>query len=276
MGDVAGEPPRYEVGGSRVTIGSAATLRLPVHAYRGRLTGMFFDTSKCFLLPSAIQGVQGLVDYFLDHPGCQVLVVGHTDARGDAAYNLTLSEERAASIAAFLREDHAAWMEWFGAGKPADKRWGARELQYMLSRLPAKSDDTYYEGEPSGVEDAETKAAVKAFQKAQGLPEDGNAKDGATREAVVKAYMAIDGTSLPEGTPLETHGCGKFHPAVAGKPDEPKNRRAEVFLFVGPIEPAAKKCAAPGCAEYEKWVAACIETLDLGDGPLSELSLIHI
>jgi len=90
MGE-AGGPRRYQVGGLRLSIGAQHTVELPVHAYRGRLTGMFFDTAKCCLLPSAMLGIQGLIDYFLDHPGATVLVVGHTDTRGDATYNLPLT-----------------------------------------------------------------------------------------------------------------------------------------------------------------------------------------
>jgi len=276
MGE-AGDRKRYEGGGLRLAIGSQHTVELPVYAYRGRLTGMFFDTAKSFLLPSAMNGIQGLVDYFLDHPGSTVLVVGHTDTVGDATYNLQLSEERAAAIVDFLLENAAGWMAWFGAGKSQEKRWGSREVQHMLTVLPPGAAESFYEGPPSGVDDPPTKSAVKEFQiwsnhnRGTSLPETG-AQNDATRKEIVRAYMAIDGTSLPAGTPVEKHGCGLFHNEVPRGPnaDEPKNRRAEVFLFVGPVEPPAQKCRAPGCAEYPQWVAACVETIDLGAGSLAE------
>lgn len=66
---------------------------------------MFFDTDKCFLLPTAMPTVQKLKQLYDDYPGSTVLVVGHTDASGGAAYNDLLSLERAESVIAF---DHRA------------------------------------------------------------------------------------------------------------------------------------------------------------------------
>ncbi|MFS4439266.1 OmpA family protein [Paracoccaceae bacterium GXU_MW_L88] len=42
------------------------------------------------------------------NPGPAVNVVGHTDSKGEDAYNQTLSEERAASVMAFLQENDVA------------------------------------------------------------------------------------------------------------------------------------------------------------------------
>ena len=54
-----------------------------------RLTGMFFDLGKCFLLPSAMQGIREIKKRFDANPKVDLLVVGHTDTSGQDAYNLT-------------------------------------------------------------------------------------------------------------------------------------------------------------------------------------------
>ena len=43
-----------------------------------------------------------------------MLVVGHADLAGSDTYILTLSEERADSIAAFLRDRVDPWLAWYG------------------------------------------------------------------------------------------------------------------------------------------------------------------
>ena len=47
-----------------------------------RLVGAFFDTNKCFLLPSAMTGIRKLVEVYDKHPNGEMLVVGHTDTSG--------------------------------------------------------------------------------------------------------------------------------------------------------------------------------------------------
>ena len=267
MGD--GAATRYEAN-AKIPIGTPTTLRLPVHAYRGRLTGMYFETSKSFLLPGALDGMQGLVDYFLDHPGCKLLVVGHTDSKGDAAYNLALSEERAQSIADFLREDHGAWLAWFGAAKPAEKRWGTREVQPMLSVLPP-NEEPFYEGPPSGKDDP-TKSAVTAFQL-EVAPERQSSESG-TREALVKGTRAR-WPSLPAALPWRpTVAARRIRPSPQAADEEPKNRRAEGSLRGTDRAPRAesKRGVAPSIAVGR----ACVETLDFSDGPLAETRKLEL
>jgi hypothetical protein len=243
---------------------------------------MLFDTDKSFLLPGAMLGIRGLVNYFNEHPGSEVLVIGHTDTKGTDSYNLPLSVERAESIAAFLREDASAWMAWFDGDKPSEKRWDTREVQLMLTALPDTSTP-FYTPPVDGTSGPKTTAAIKQFQtfsndnRGTSLKVDGI--DGPlTRKALVEAYMAIEGTSLPDGTSLQTHGCGSFHPEVPTGPgvDEPQNRRAEVFLFTDGIKPPPQRCAAPGCGEYPQWLAALVETIDLDATTMDEALKLEI
>ncbi len=102
----------YKVGGVSVAPGPRKQVKLPPRVYRGRLTGLLFDTNKTFLLPGSLKGIRGLRAFVDEHPGMQVLVVGHTDTVASSAYNLTLSMERAKSIAAYLTDDADFWMEF--------------------------------------------------------------------------------------------------------------------------------------------------------------------
>jgi outer membrane protein OmpA-like peptidoglycan-associated protein len=46
--------------------------------------------------------LEGLAEFLLDCPDTRVRITGHTDSVGDAAYNISLSEERAKAIADYL------------------------------------------------------------------------------------------------------------------------------------------------------------------------------
>jgi outer membrane protein OmpA-like peptidoglycan-associated protein len=257
------KPIRYARGGVKVTIGHASTVSLPPRSFHGRLTCMYFDTSKCFLLPTAMTGVRNLRRYYDQHPGLKILVNGHTDKVDTDANNLVLSEERARSIAAFLQDQVDDWLAWYGADKPFGKRWGTREDQYMLATLTDATGALYLAAPISGIPDGAMRDATTRFQQANGLTADGQAGPD-TRRALVAQYMAQDGTSLPPGTELLTHGCGESHPIDQTEDADLGNRRVEVFLFDGPIDPPPQSpCRPGGCAEYAQWVAQAIEQIDL-------------
>ena len=72
----------------------------------------------------------------------------------------------------------------------------------MLSALPAGG----YQGTASGVTDAKTRSAIKAFQKSKGLKADGKAS-GATLKAIVAGYLGLEDTTLSQDIVPVTHGC---------------------------------------------------------------------
>jgi peptidoglycan hydrolase-like protein with peptidoglycan-binding domain len=230
---------------------------------RLRLVGMFFDLNKCFLLPSAMRGIRGIKARYDEHPNSNLLIVGHTDTSGQDAYNSTLSLERADALAAYLTDAVPAWEAFFGDDKPDEKRWGTLEIQHMLTKLP-QGQPPFYEGKPNGIKDAKHKAAVTRFQEAKGLEADGIAGP-ITRQALIKDYMGIDGTTLPAGITPTTHGCGENFPvdATGDGVRDPDNRRVEVFFFAGPITPPPPgKTSARGSTEYPQWLAQVTETVD--------------
>ncbi|HLL23523.1 MAG TPA: carboxypeptidase regulatory-like domain-containing protein [Kofleriaceae bacterium] len=245
---------------TRVPIGAHTVVELPPLIWRGRLRGMLFETDKTFLLPSAMRSIRNLRLFYEDFSDLRVLIVGHADRQGDAAYNEHLSEERARAIAAFLTDAVDAWMRHY-QGTPHSARWGTREDQHMLSALG------YYAGAITDTPTAESSAALAAYQGEHGLAATGTANE-ATRRALVTEYMGQDGTSLPPGTPIVTHGCGENHPEVATADGaaEQRNRRVEMFLFEGPVEPPPRTPCST-CPEYPIWLERTVLTVDLDQDP---------
>jgi outer membrane protein OmpA-like peptidoglycan-associated protein len=241
-----------------IRIGAPSQVELPARVFCGRLTGFLFDTSKCFLLPGAVSGMREVRQFYDEHPGLDVLISGHADRAGAADCNLVLSAERAEAVEAFVLDQVERWLPWYGASKPAAKRWGTVEDQHMLTHLG------HYAGPITGRHDAATTDAISAFRTAEGLGAGG--ADDAMRGKLVERYMKSPGTSLPVGTRVMHHGCGESHPVkhTADGAAAAENRRVEVFFFEGPVEPQPPAtCPAGGCAAYPAWRKRVVETIDL-------------
>lgn len=65
-------------------------------------SGILFDVNRSDLRPAAQQNLRDLVASLEEYEGTEVLVVGHTDSTGEAAYNQGLSERRAGAARTFL------------------------------------------------------------------------------------------------------------------------------------------------------------------------------
>jgi outer membrane protein OmpA-like peptidoglycan-associated protein len=84
---------------------------------------VLFDFDKADLLPKANETLQKAADFIRERAkGGAVRIEGHTDAKGDDAYNQKLSERRAASVKNWFIAHGLANMkfstEGFGAKKP--------------------------------------------------------------------------------------------------------------------------------------------------------------
>ncbi len=268
--------------GVKVQAGQSHSFAVKNGVTRVRLVGMFFDLNKCFLLPSAMHGIKEIKKQYDLHPNSNLLVVGHTDTSGKDDYNLSLSLERAEAVAAYLQDKVETWDVFFGDNKPAEKKWGIKEVQFMLSALPDGAAKKFLtEKDITGKEDTKTKEAVKAFQSSAGLKDDGIA-GSKTHKALIQAYMNIDGTSLPQDAnntiKLTTHGCGENFPvdnAADGKRDA-DNRRVEIFFFDGPIVPApAAKTSAKGSTDYPAWLKQVGHNIDIVLGEESGIAKLE-
>ena len=232
-----------------------------------------FETAKAFPLEESLDVFRAVAARVAQEPQRALLVVGHTDTVGPADYNLQLSQERAASVAAYLVNDVESWMPFYKHAD-AQKRWGTREDQHMLRVLPFAAAP-YYDGKVDGQAGPKTQAALKRFQQDHGLNADGKASDE-IRRALVLAYMKADGTTVPSSVALKKLGCGLRHLEEKTGPgvDSPKNRRVDVFAFESAdIKPAPEECEKnphPGCDVYEKWKAEVTGKMDLPPAPPEE------
>jgi outer membrane protein OmpA-like peptidoglycan-associated protein len=238
-------------------------LRPPVAL--ARMHGMYFDTNKCFLLPSAIASLKRLVEKYELHPDSEVLIVGHTDTAGSEAFNLDLSADRADAMKAYLRDDADAWLAWYEEGVRESKRWGQHEDLLMIDALVP--DDEFGKGshvaayqEWHNGEAADARQEDQERSRPDGWEElkvDGTLGPK-TRRQLILDYMNLDGTSLEDDVRIVTLGCGEFFPleseegeiAEEGEDAEEQqfDRRVEVFFFAKPfgILPPV-----PGVAEGE-------------------------
>jgi len=83
------------------------------------LNNIFFDFDKSSLRPLSNVELRNLVTLLKSNPNLKVEISGHTDSKGDAAYNQKLSEERAQAVVNSLAASgiDAARMQAKGYGK---------------------------------------------------------------------------------------------------------------------------------------------------------------
>ncbi len=233
---------------------------------RARLIGLYFDTNKCFLLPSALASIKQIKGLYDEEPESALLVVGHTDTSGDPSYNDPLSLERAEATAAYLQDDVDAWLGWYGQDTPWEKRWGAREDGLMFDSLP-DAEALEASGNP-----------ITAYQQARGLSVDGWVGPE-TRRQLIADYMAHDETTLPTEATITAHGCGESFPLPAadlplieqaiGIADDQAHRRVEIVFFdrgLGVQPPPSGTISPPGSTAYPEWMKRSLRTHDFSLG----------
>ena len=85
-------------------------------------SGLLFDFNSDALKAPARSNLQALAQNVDKYPNTYLMIVGHTDAKGDDTYNQRLSERRANSAASFLRSQGVAGtrvrMAGRGEGEP--------------------------------------------------------------------------------------------------------------------------------------------------------------
>jgi outer membrane protein OmpA-like peptidoglycan-associated protein len=255
---------RDEMNDTSIRSEAPVTLVLWKPLTRVRLIGMHFDTGKCFLRETAMRGIRRVVEVYKAIPNGKLLIAGHTDTSGAGAYNLDLSVERAASVKAFVKDDVAAWEAWFGADKPNEQRWGNREVRSMIAALPCEQ-------------------TVAGFQqwsndsRGTSLVVDSDAGPK-TRKALIEAYMALDGTTLPDAIGAEIHGCGELFPLADAGDNFGKDstvaaedRRVEIFCFDDEVHPPVPgEKATEGEPEYDQWKKQVTDNIDVGATPSTD------
>lgn len=66
---------------------------------------VLFDTNKAEVKPAFMTQIQRVADFMASYPKSTAVIEGHTDSRGDAAYNQGLSQRRADAVRTALVED---------------------------------------------------------------------------------------------------------------------------------------------------------------------------
>ncbi|MBN2798908.1 MAG: OmpA family protein [Deltaproteobacteria bacterium] len=110
---------------------------------------VYFETGSARIKPESFDLLKEIATLILDHPEVTLLrIEGHTDARGNDAYNLQLSKDRAASVRAYMMEmgveGSRLESEGYGETRPIDDRqveeaWEAnRRVEFFIA---ARSDE---------------------------------------------------------------------------------------------------------------------------------------
>ena len=73
--------------------------------YLVRFNKIHYDFDKWNIRPDALSDLGKLVSFMKSTPAVQIEIRSHTDSRGTAAYNLTLSQKRAESIVTYLQNN---------------------------------------------------------------------------------------------------------------------------------------------------------------------------
>ena len=85
-------------------------------------SGVYFATNKFNINEASQTTLNKLVGVFLEYPDTNILVVGHTDSTGDAAYNMELSKNRAYAVTNYLigkgLSSGRFTTNWFGETQP--------------------------------------------------------------------------------------------------------------------------------------------------------------
>ncbi len=249
------------------------------------IPGVTFEFDKSFVRPTVVDHIQKLEDAIAKYPDAKIMIFGHTDKVGPDAYNKKLSERRAKSVYAFITDDAGVWEDLY-----KEEKWGTKVVQMILKDF----GDPYDPGPVDGKNGPRTTAAIKEYQKAQGLKADGVAGPQ-TREKMFLEYMTgkHDVELKPEQFMEPQHmGCGEFNPMKATEKAHEPNRRVTFYLFhperlpklpckasnTGPCKkqmdpPKPRHSASFRCSFYDSIARRCPCE---GGGPIVELPALRI
>ncbi len=220
-----------------------------------RVFGKAFNTNRSQLLAGAARKMVRIRTLLKERSPTHLLIVGHCDTTGDDAVNDPLSLERAENTLAFVEDNPEPWLAMYGDDK-GSRRWGRQEDLVMITA--AKGFST----KPPNQD------PVRWFQETRRLKVDGDAGTE-TRGALVREYMALDGTPFAEldlSVDFTAHGCGEHFPLddsgrrveddAADDKEDALDRRVEFFFFSkvsGVQPPPPGKNSQADSPEYPEW-----------------------
>ena len=168
-------------------------------------------------------------------------------------------------MVAYLKSDAVAFGANFESA-PHSTQWGAKEVQHMLAALPW-GGRPYLSRKPSTGTDSDVRTAMSSFRRENGIEaatgSDNNGLfDRTSREALIKLYLEIEGTTLPATVSIASIGCGARHLQEKTDRASAKNRHVEVLAFErSPFLPsqADYEQAQDKDEIYKKWLAVSEE-----------------
>ncbi len=113
------EVPLY-IGAIRIAEGGTDLYRKLADEGRVATQGILFDLNSATIRPESTPTLKEIGTMLREHGALRLRIEGHTDATGDDASNLSLSERRAAAVLAFLVEAYdidASRLESVGLGE---------------------------------------------------------------------------------------------------------------------------------------------------------------
>jgi hypothetical protein len=209
---------------------------IPHSCFRREDAIFFFDSSFVALFDP-----EPLKVLLQQHPRSKLAIFGHADPVGQDEYNKTLSGRRAQAVFGMLVRDVELWADlYYHHDNNGKDKWGEPVTRAMLNILNGGTDV----GAP-------TDAAVKSFEKRNGLPEKGlDAKGEVKRptfDKLARQYMdklCVDDDLQPfvltrddflargrgKDGKGDFQGCGEFNPtllfskAEKARLEKPENR----------------------------------------------------
>jgi len=121
--DRQAEAIKNEIPGAEVTrVGEGINVTFNEKNPDGSKEGVYFATNMSDINSNSKLALGKLVKVFNDYPETNILIEGHTDDVGEAAYNESLSEKRAKSVGSYLKAAGIApsrlTIKWYGETQP--------------------------------------------------------------------------------------------------------------------------------------------------------------
>ena len=119
---VSGQTGNAEIQLHRHDEGTAALEKQVAETGSATVYGIHFDTDSAKLRPDSMPALNAVLGLLNNHPASQWMIAGHTDNQGNAGHNQALSEDRAASVIAWLKAHGVAanrlGAQGFGVSRP--------------------------------------------------------------------------------------------------------------------------------------------------------------
>ena len=156
--DRQAEKIKTEIPGAKVErVGEGINVTFDENNPDGSKAGVYFATNKSDITPNSKLALDKLLKVFTDYPETNILVEGHTDDVGTAAYNLTLSERRAEAVGSYLKAAGLAasrlTIKWYGEAQPkventsAENRALNRRVEFAITANERMKTDAKVEAE---------------------------------------------------------------------------------------------------------------------------------